>query len=252
MNNIKTITIDGLSGVLHQNDNSQIVILLPGAASSLGANKEHYLWEIISEKADLLVINYLGHSISSGEFSVSNCIRSLEMAVDFVRGKLEAREFMKSELFKVEYKNVICAAASFGGTILANGLDLDIDKFIFIQADTAPHLDPEEINEDFMLELKEYKAIYRWQSLDEFENLIAGKQFNPLEFSRHKNFDKSIQLFHGTEDEVIPPFISKKYLEYLKSKGYTNVNLLLLEGAVHSSETTVQVFKDHWRLITTN
>lgn len=245
MNSVKTITINGLTGVLHQNNNDKILIVLPGAASALGWNKEHYLWEIVSDKVDLFVINYLGHSISSGEFSVTNCLLSLRMAVNFARGKLKARELMTTEDFSVQYKTIVALGSSFGGTILANGLDLDIDKFVFIQADTAPHLDPEWVNNDFMRELREYKEVYRWKSLKEFEDLIAGKKYNPLRYQNHINLQKSVVIIHGTQDEIIPIDIAENYFKYLQDNNYSNVKFIKLEGLGHSSDTTAHAFREN-------
>ena len=202
------------------------VVFLHGFMSDLEGDKPKIFKKYCKKsKIGFLALEYSGHGKSSGKFTQGNISKWTR----------ETRMIIKKIVKK---KNFVLIGSSMGSWISLNQFKF-FKKQIkgFLGIGSAPEFLERLMWKKFTKKMKKEiktKGIYNLQ-IGDYEypisyQLIKDGRKNKV-FNKKIKLNCSVTMIHGSEDEVVPVFFSKKILSLFSSK---NKKLVIIKKGDHS------------------
>lgn len=250
------IKIDKIVGYLYvPKGKSQSAIIYLKGGPSLGDDGNSNVWQIVRKNKQILFIpDYIGYCHSFGKFSFENCVKTIYEAEKFLRGATSGTDTKTGQSIKLNCSNISLVGSSWGGAIapflekyqktkiknialikpITNWKTLGKTKF----KEENPVVTDQVIKEG-------WENIYRGYSQSQWPEIFQGKlsEYNPIDnVNLLKN--KNVYIYHGKKDQIVNWRKSLKYYQtFKKIFPQANVNLKLIKGADHSSQTNIDSMK---------
>lgn len=210
---------------------------------------------ILRHNVDIYVPDYIGYGRSDGKFTPKGCIETFTRLYDqFING-CEATNSYSSTAKQMQYKRIIVAGRSLGGTYvpLLPRFDSRIKELAIlspvVDSKSQGSIAGEETNETFLKSMAKdgYHHLYRgvldqvWE--DHLENL---DDLSPMD---NIVFMNGVKLFigHGVKDQIVHYSKSEEYHKKL-CEAYpdqaSNFNLKLYPEGDHGKTTTNKAIED--------
>ncbi|OQB44141.1 MAG: Alpha/beta hydrolase family protein [Parcubacteria group bacterium ADurb.Bin159] len=212
------------------------ILFLPGFPKYPG--RSEFIDFLNKEQYNVLTLMYSGTFDSYGKFSIKNAVQDVEFWYKFLNEGIIQYGPHKTE--KVQHKEIIIFATSFGGLIAG----LSLKKFIFPKINKTIFISPlwnmvaykdNESNLQIADETSEimsfaYPFSYRFKNKKRFFDQIKGKVI--ISDMNKKFINRNIKhiIFCGESDKVTPVAMSRALEEE-----YQNSKLHIINGG-HSSK----------------
>ena len=224
---------------LPKKNNGKAILYVPGLP---GHPRRKALGEIFAANGfTFFEMRFPGSWESNGNFTMDNCVKSLEEAYVFIqRGVgIELRRNTRKEWV---HDNIILLGSSFGGGVILSSHIKDPLTFVLL----APVTKLQHIKDSlftlssgdddlFHLLSEGYSNVYRGLTETDWRNFLNGKTLiNP-----EKNIDnlknKSLLFVQGTDDDVIQSIHTTEYVKILENAG-VNLKLISVQKAGHGGD----------------
>jgi len=247
------VSMGGLIGSLYipKQLSTCIVIEAPGAPC-WGDTGTHKGWsECKKHNISLFVPDYLGSSRSNGsQFSMRNCLKTLYMCEQFVKGKISAKSVVDGKLIHIQFETILLIGSSFGGAVIPfyprEYPDTEVRGLGFLYPTTVwgpkEYVYPDEESDEEYLYLLEngWGNFYRNIMSSDWPGIILGRE---EKFIPNQNIDHLrgfwIYAVHGDQDNLVHWSRTKKYIELLKKNDPDNNHVYwkLISNAGHGEAT---------------
>ncbi len=232
---------------LPKEGNGKAILYVPGLP---GHPRKKNLGEFFANNGfSFFEMRFPGSWESDGEFTMDNCVKSLEEAYAFIQGGVgtELRRNVKKEW---QHDEVIFLGSSFGGGVILSSRIKEPLTFVLLAPVTKlEHIEnslfilPTGEDDLFHLLSNGYANAYRTLTKGEWLNFLHGKTLINPEKNTDNLKNKKLLFLQGTEDDVILSKHTAEYAEKLKKSG-VSVKFISVQGAGHGGnleEKAIQV-----------
>lgn len=224
---------------LPQKNNGKVILYVPGLP---GHPRRKILGEIFADNGfTFFEMRFPGSWESYGEFTMNNCVRSLEEAYIFIQEGvgIELRRGARKEW---AHDNIIFLGSSFGGGVILSSYIKEPITFVLLAPVTKLQNIKESLvilpsgNDDLFNLLSEgYYNAYRGLTEKDWHNFLNGKTLiNP-----EKNIDnlknKNLLFIQGTDDDVIQNTHTIEYVKQLQDTGIS-AKFISVQGSGHGGD----------------
>lgn len=178
---------------------------------------------------------------SDGEFTMNNCVRSLEEAYAFIQ-KGATIELRRNTLKEWAHNDVIFLGGSFGGGVILSSRIQDPLTCVLLAPVTKLQnvrdslvLLPSGVDDLFHLLSKGYANAYRGLTEVDWSDFLDGKTLISPEENIGNLKNKKLIFVQGTNDEVILSKHTVEYVAMLKGSG-VDAKLISIENAGHGED----------------
>ncbi|MFA5173222.1 MAG: prolyl oligopeptidase family serine peptidase [Candidatus Paceibacterota bacterium] len=224
---------------LPEESNGKAVLYVPGLP---GHPRRKALGETFASNGfSFFEMRFPGSWESNGEFTMDNCVKSLEEAYDFIKSGLgtELRREIKKEW---EHKEIIFLGSSFGGGVILSSQIKEPLKFALLAPVTKIKNVKDSLvmlssGEDdlFNLLTKGYANAYRGLNKKDWNRFLDGESLINPEKNTDNLKNKKLLFLQGTDDDVIFDKHTSEYVNNLKKAG-VEVEFILISGAGHGGD----------------
>lgn len=235
---------------LPKKSNGKVILYVPGLP---GHPRKKALGEILAASGfTFFEMRFPGSWESDGEFTMNNCVKSLEEAYVFIQegAAIELRRGARKEW---AHDDIILLGSSFGGGVTLSSQIKDPLTFVLLAPVTKLQnikdslvILPSGTDDLFHMLLEGYANVYRGLTEKDWSNFLDGKTLiNP-----GKNIDnlknKKLIFVQGTDDDVILSKHTVEYVEILR-ESQVNIKFISVKNAGHGGdleEKAVQTLVD--------
>lgn len=178
---------------------------------------------------------------SDGEFTMDNCVASLEEACAFIHGGA-AIELRRNARKEWAHDDVILLGGSFGGGVILSGRMKDALTLVLLAPVTKLQnvrdslvLLPSGTDDLFHLLSKGYANVYRGLTERDWANFLGGKTLVNPEKNIENLKNKKLIFVQGMDDDVILSTHTAEYVAMLKDSG-VDAELMSIENAGHGED----------------
>jgi hypothetical protein len=217
-----------------------IFIYFPGLPQKID---ENFFTDKIDRNTAFFSVHYLGSWLSGGNFTFENCKRTIELSIEFIKGKKGIKTFDNKEI-SWEYNNLYVMGYSFSGNpiISAKISKKDVRNVILFspllfvyRKEVEKYLKDKRAIDNFYgsnlfyLEFlkRGYKFAFRGIGKESWNKYFSGKELKSFT-EINKNFPNVI-IFHGKSDEKIN-YTSSLFFQKEKQ---SSANVILIDNVGH-------------------
>ena len=229
---------------LPEKSNGKVVLYVPGLP---GHPRKKILGETFATSGfAFFEMRFPGSWESDGEFTMDNCVRSLEEAYLFIqRGfGVELRRNTRKEW---AHEKIIFLGSSFGGGVILSSHIKDALTFVLLAPVTKLQRIKDSLfilpsgNDDLFHLLSEgYARVYRGLTREDWHNFLDGKTLINPEENIENLKNKTLIFVQGTNDAVIRSVHTDEYVRNIQSIPI-NVKLIQVQGAEHGGDLEEKV-----------
>lgn len=224
---------------LPEKSNGGVILYVPGLP---GHPRKKLLGEIFAINGfTFFEMRFPGSWESDGEFTMNNCVRSIEEAYVFIQGGggIELRRNTRREW---AHDNVILLGSSFGGGVILSSHIKDPLTFALLAPITklkhvrdSLFILPSGGDDLFHLLSKGYANVYRGLTEKDWRNFLNEKTLICPEKNIENLKNKNLLFVQGTDDDVVQSVHTAEYVKILED-ACVSVKLISIQGAGHGGE----------------
>lgn len=224
---------------LPSKSNGKAVLYVPGLP---GHPRKKTLGTIFAGRGfAFFEMRFPGSWESDGEFTMDNCVKSMEEACAFIR-EGTAVELRRNARKEWAHDDVILLGSSFGGGVILSSRMKDPLTFVLLAPVTKLQnvrdsliLLPSGTDDLFHLLSKGYANAYRGLTEWDWSDFLGGKTLINPEKNIENLKNKKLIFVQGTDDEVILSEHTAEYVAMLKDSG-VDAGLISIENAGHGED----------------
>lgn len=224
---------------LPKKSNGRVILYVPGLP---GHPRKKTLGATFADRGfTFFEMRFPGSWESDGEFTMDNCVKSLEEAYVFIQGGIgvELRRNARKEWM---HDNMILLGSSFGGGVILSSHIKDPLTFVLLAPVTKLQnvkdsliLLPSGTDDLFHLLSKGYANAYRGLTERDWADFLNGKTLINPEKNIENLKSKKMIFVQGTADDVILSTHTAEYVAMLKDSG-VDAELISIENAGHGED----------------
>lgn len=223
----------------NEKSNGKVILYVPGLP---GHPRKKALGKIFAASGfTFFEMRFPGSWESNGEFTMNNCVKSLEEAYVFIQGSaaIELRRDTRKEWV---HDDIILLGSSFGGGVILSSQIKDPLTLVLLAPVTKLQnvkdslvILPSGTDDLFHMLLEGYANVYRGLTKKDWSNFLDGKTMINPEKNVNNLKNKKLIFVQGTEDDVILSKHTAEYVKMLQDSG-ANVKLIPVQNAGHGGD----------------
>lgn len=224
-------------------DTENVFIYFPGLPQIID---EDFFVNKVNKNTAFFSVYYSGSWLSGGNFTYENCKKTVELALEFIKGKKGIKIFDNKQI-NWDYKNLHVMGYSFSGNpIVSAKISKNDVKSVILFApllflhkkDVSDYLkDKNVINNFYSFSLfyleflqRGYKFAFRGIEKQSWNKYFSGQ--DSRSFIKMDNNYPNVYIFHGKSDEKIN-FTSSLFFQKEK---YSKTEIVLMDNVGHDLE----------------
>ena len=224
---------------LPPNHNGTIILFVPGLPGH--PRKKDFAEKLVDRGYGFLEMRFWGSWESDGVFTIDNCLKSFLEAYNFAKkGKAKELRFGNKVVWRC--RKVVVVATSFGGVVALSAPIKESYRMLLLAPLTHPRESKKSLrsvngsDDLFYLLTKGYRNAYRGLNKVDWSNFLSGaSRLDPEKNIKYLR-NKEIIIFHGTQDKVISPEESRRFIAWARTQGVKGIKYRLVRKAGHGSD----------------
>jgi|GEM_PF-3163548 len=230
---------------LPEKSNGKVILYIPGLPSH--PRKKSLGESTTAQGFTFFEMRFPGSWESDGEFSMDNCVKSLEEAYVFIK-KGSAIELRREAKKEWSHDDIILMGSSFGGGVALSTRIIDSLTIVLLAPVTKLQnvknsllILPSGKDDLFNLLTQGYAEVYRGLNAEDWSNFLEGKTLINPESNMSNLKNKRLLFVQGSSDSVIQSEHTEEYFKLLQNNGI-DAKLIKIANAGHGSDLEDKAF----------